>query len=92
MLKKDLFFIGLAGVNLLLWLIILFISRFYTSDPIKAHFFIQLVPAFVMLMSGFSIVKGNELPSALIGAVKISLIAAFVGMLALILKFIRAGF
>ena len=91
MAKKDLIFIGLAGVNLLLWLSILFISHFYTSDPIKANILIQFVPAFGMFMLGFSVAKGNELPSTLLGAVKISLVAAFIGMIVLITKFVMIG-
>lgn len=89
--KKDLMFIGLAGINLLLWISILFISRFYTNDPIQANVLVQLFPAFVMAVAAWLIVKGGELPLALLNVLKGSLVIAFVGMLVLLIKFVRTG-
>ena len=91
MMRKDLIFVGLSGINFLLWISLLLISHFYTEDPIKANLLIQLFPAFVMVVSAWLIVRGNELPLALLNLLKVCLVAAFIGMIILIVKFVRAG-
>lgn len=87
--KKNLIFFGLAGINILLWISILLISHFFTINPIKQNLLIQLFPVFVMAIAAWLIVRGNELPLALLNLLKVSLVIACIGMLLLLTKYAR---
>lgn len=83
--KKELLFVKIALINFVMWILLLI--NFFTLEAFLEKWFVYLLPAFIMLLSAWALMRTKDIPIILVKILQYLMPIVLLGIVLLFVKF-----